>query len=74
MRISWDFTLGTWRVHAPWIMAVMGVSINAGTPIAGWFISGKSHLEMDDELGGTPIDGNPHMEKIWNRIHAGHLQ
>ena len=26
----------------------IGVSINGGTPIAGWFVRGKSHLEMDD--------------------------
>ena len=40
----------------------MGVSINGGTPIAGWFILGKSHLEMDDlgliPLMETPIIGN----------------
>ena len=29
----------------------------------GWFVMGKSHLEIDDlgVLWGTPILGNPHM-------------
>ena len=29
----------------------MGVSVNGGTPTAGWFIMGESHLEMDDDWG-----------------------
>ena len=40
----------------------MGVSINGGTPIAGWFrekIPNKNRW-----FGGTPIDGNPHMSNI----------
>ena len=28
-------------------MIYMGVSINGGTPIAGWFV--KCHLELDDD-------------------------
>ena len=33
-----------------------------GYPIAGWFSSWKiSHLEMDDDLRGSPISGNHHM-------------
>ena len=44
----------------------MGPPINGGTPIARWFLSWKSHLEIDDAwrmiTGGTPmIMGNPHM-------------
>ena len=37
----------------------MGVSINGGTP--KWMVySGTSQSKMDD-LGGTPISGNPHI-------------
>ena len=36
----------------------MGVSINGGTPIAGWFMKEKP-TKMDD-LGVPPIFGNPH--------------
>ena len=40
----------------------MGVSINGGSPIAGWLVyKGKSHLEMDDEWGYPYDSGNLHM-------------
>jgi len=37
----------------------MGVSINGGTPIAGWFIR-ENPIKVDDKWG-TPIYGNPQM-------------
>ena len=34
----------------------MGVSINGGTPIAGWFLFGKiPSFEMDENIRGTPM-------------------
>ena len=40
----------------------MEVSINGGTPIAGWFLLGKTHLEIGMMTGGTPIPGNLHIQ------------
>ena len=40
------------------------VSINGGSPIDGWFIMEKS-IKIDD-LGGTPILGNPHLWIIYD--------
>ena len=39
----------------------MGVSINGGTPIAGWFMMENPHRTWM-RTGGTPISGNHH---IW---------
>jgi hypothetical protein len=36
----------------------VGVSINGGIPIAGWFISGKIHENQWMMTGGSPISGN----------------
>ena len=41
----------------------MGISINGGTPIAGWFISWKIPLKWM-MTGGTPISGNLHIGNI----------
>ena len=38
----------------------MGVSINGGTPIAGWFLLGKILLKWMITRG-TPLYGNTHM-------------
>ena len=37
----------------------MGVSINGGSPIAGWLIMG--HPAKMDDLGGTGMLGNRHI-------------
>ena len=39
----------------------MGVSINGGTPIAGWLI--RDNPTKTDDLGLLPILGNLHMVK-----------
>lgn len=33
----------------PFLKTSLGVSINGGTPMAGWLFHGKSHLQMDDK-------------------------
>ena len=38
----------------------LGVSINDGTPIAGWFISWKIRIQ-NGGVRGTPIYGNPYV-------------
>jgi hypothetical protein len=40
----------------------MGVSINGGTPIAGWFI--MDNLFINGWFGGTPILGNLHVQNL----------
>ena len=36
----------------------MVVSINGGTPIAGWFLFGKiPSFEMENDYRGTPVSG-----------------
>ena len=49
----------------------MGVSINGGTPITGWFIREKDHLNR--WFRGAPILGNPHMG-IYLQFEIGALQ
>ena len=43
----------------------MGVSINGGTPIAGWFIR-QNPIEMDDDWGYPYDSGNHHMDIEWH--------
>ena len=45
---TWQFSCWGWC-----IVPNRGFPEKGGTPIAGWFINGKSHLEMDD-LGVYP--------------------
>lgn len=68
--------LSPWRSRSHptkgWIWGVistleaMGVSINGGAPIAGWYYKGTYHWNLDD-LGvphGSTISGNLHMYTI----------
>ena len=42
-----------------YIYVYLGVSINGGSPIAGWFTT-EDPSKMDD-FGSTPISGNPNL-------------
>jgi len=42
------------------VLSLVGVSINGGTPIAGWFIRENPSIKWM-RTGGTPIYGNPHV-------------
>ena len=57
---------GAGGIHPPENMVG---SINRGT--SKWMVSdGKSQTKMDD-LGGSPILGNLHMDKPWNQRTSG---
>ena len=48
-----------WLIVTIYIYVYMGVSIvNGGTPIAGWFISGKLPVKW---MIWAPLLGNPHI-------------
>jgi len=56
----WDPTARKTRSGSRGPGTHVGVSINGGSPIAGWFISWKIPLKWID-LGVPPISGNPHL-------------
>ena len=47
------------------------VSINGGTPIAGWFIR-ENPTNMDD-LGLPPISGNLYLDSLSSQVHDEHV-
>ena len=59
------------RCSQTWIQVFHGVSIVMGVPqyVAGWFLSWKNPIEMDDLYRGTPILGTPHLQ-ILHRLWA----
>ena len=57
-----DSSGGASRVARDPVMKHGGFHGHGGTPIAGWFLLGKTPLNwMIWEFGGTPILGNHHM-------------
>ena len=58
-------------INIDYMISDLGVSINGGTPIAGWFIMEHS-ISMDDDWG-TPIYGNHHLNfprKMMQDVHG----
>ena len=41
----------------------MGISINGGAPIAGWFLLGKIPFKTDDV--GNPMKWSDHLTGLW---------
>ena len=47
---------------------------NGGTPIAGWFINGKSQSKMDDDWGYPPfVEATIFWLVVWNMFYVSHV-